>query len=87
MVLGPMCVTFGLHVDLITSIQIIIPTSSKLKAPLNQPLLLSADIRKHTMAVLFLHELLQTSNSVKSNAQDRVCAICPEETGTMSRET
>ena len=38
------------------------------------------------MAEAFLHELLQTSNSVQSDTQDH-CVICLQETGTMSPET
>lgn len=39
------------------------------------------------MAETFLHELLQSINSVQSGDQDRDCVICLQETGTMSRET
>ena len=38
------------------------------------------------MAEAFLHELLQTSNSVQSDTQDH-CVICLQETGAMSPET
>lgn len=39
------------------------------------------------MAETFLNELLQTTNSVQSDDQDRDCVICLQETGTMNRDT
>ena len=39
------------------------------------------------MADEFRHELLQTSNIVQSDTQDRNCIICYQETGKISRET